>query len=453
MTTQHPNIIFLFTDDQRFDTIHALNNPAIHTPNIDRLVKQGTIFTHASIMGGSCGAVCMPSRAMVMTGRTLFHLDDMGQTIPENHIMMPVWLREQANYHTYGIGKWHNGRETYARAFDDGARIFFGGMNDHWNVPTYDFDPTGEYAEGKDAIDPGYHSTEKFADAAVDFISKYGKENPYFLYVAFMAPHDPRTMPFRFLQMYDADEIDLPENFLPQHPFDNGALTIRDELLADFPRTEREIRNHIADYYAMITHLDDNIGRILRAVENKGQVENTIIVLAGDNGLAIGRHGLMGKQNLYEHSVRVPLIFSGPNIPQENQTDAFAYLSDIFPTLCEMTGIEQPDTVDGVSLVSSIQENTPTRESFYYAYTKVQRAVRTKTHKLIEYVVDGERHTQLFDLLRDPNETHDLSQEPDQQALIAQLRNELLKWRKRTGDYRERESAFWEGYESSSTGG
>lgn len=448
---KRPNILFLFTDDQRFDTIHALNNPHIQTPNMDRLVEQGTSFTHAAIMGGSNGAVCMPSRAMVMTGRTLFHLEDMGQTIPEEHMMLPCWLREQAGYHTYGIGKWHNSRESYARGFDDGAHIFFGGMNDHWNVPTYDFDPTGQYTEGKVTIEPGYHSTEKFSDAAVDFINKYDQDNPFFLYVAYMAPHDPRTMPARFLRMYEPDMIEIPESFQKIHPFDNGALGIRDELLAGFPRDEREIRNHIADYYAMISHLDEHIGHVLDALEASGQAENTIIVLAGDNGLALGRHGLMGKQNLYDHSVRVPLIFTGPGIPQGKQSDAFVYLLDIFPTLCGLTDLGIPETVDGIDLTPAIQGNASERESLYYAYTHVQRAVQNKTHKLIEYVVDGIRHTQLFDLVADPNEIHDLSTIPEQEERIAALREVLWQWRKRSDDTREREASFWKGYER--TGG
>ena len=133
MPTQ-PNILFFFTDDQRFDTIHALGNEQIVTPNLDRLVENGTAFTNAYIMGGSCPAVCMPSRAMLMTGRTLYHLHEQGQGIPEEHVLLGETL-QKAGYVTFGTGKWHNGPAAYARSFTDGAEIFFGGMNDHWNVP------------------------------------------------------------------------------------------------------------------------------------------------------------------------------------------------------------------------------------------------------------------------------------------------------------------------------
>ena len=238
MTEQkRPNIVFLFTDDQRFDTLEYSGNSDIKTPNMDALAKDGCVFTHASIMGGTSGAVCMPSRAMVMTGRSLFHLEDMGQTIPEEHTMLPLWLREQGGYYSYGIGKWHNSRCSYARAFDGGAKIFFGGMNDHWNVPAYDFDPTGEYVEGGYKIDAGKHSSELFADEAIKFINQKHTQ-PFFLYTAFMAPHDPRTMPKEFLDMYDPKEIKLPGNFLLQHPFDNGELMVMSlievGLTADF---------------------------------------------------------------------------------------------------------------------------------------------------------------------------------------------------------------------------
>ena len=138
--------------------------------------------------------------------------------------------------------------------------------------------------------------------------------------------------------MYDPEAVDLPPNYKPEHPFDNGELRIRDEMLADFPRTPAEIRRrHNAEYYAMISHLDAQIGRVLDVLDAKGLADETIVVLAGDNGLAIGRHGLMGKQNMYDHSVHVPLLMRGPGVPQGEIRDAQCYLLDIYPTLCDLT--------------------------------------------------------------------------------------------------------------------
>ena len=457
--TQRPNVLFFFTDDQRFDTIRALGNGQIHTPNLDRLVERGTVFTNAYIMGGTSGAVCMPSRAMLMTGRRLFSIQNEGQEIPDDHALLGETLRE-AGYTTFGTGKWHNGTRAYARSFSDGDEIFFGGMNDHWNVPACHFDPTGEYpgrtkhtwdfqsqsvaTNIADHIHAGKHSSELFADATIGFLRRHDGETPFFAYVSFMAPHDPRTMPQEYLDLYDPDEIDLPESFLPEHPFDNGELRIRDELLAAFPRTPDEVRRHIAAYYAMITHADAQIGRVMDVLKETGQADNTIIVFAGDNGLAVGKHGLMGKQNLYEHSIHVPLMMAGPGVPEGKRSEAFAYLIDIFPTLCDLTDVQVPATVEGMSLVPSpgtIRE--PGRDHLHFAYRHLGRSVRNTRHKLIEYCVDGTRTTQLFDLQNDPHELTDLSSNPEYREILADLRTELTRWRTDLGDTTSMGDSFW----------
>jgi arylsulfatase A-like enzyme len=205
-----PNIVFFFTDDQRFDTIAALGNSDIITPNMDRLVKMGTSFTHAHIPCGTSGAVCMPSRAMLHTGRTLFHLQGEGQSIPKEHTTLGESLRE-AGYRTFGTGKWHNGTESYARSFSDGAEIMFGGMGDHWNVLACDFDSSGRYADRvpmvmnpyanrnitmapRPKVKHGVHSTELFGQATMDFLQHYNEENPYFIYLSFMAAHHAREI-------------------------------------------------------------------------------------------------------------------------------------------------------------------------------------------------------------------------------------------------------------------
>lgn len=458
-----PNILFFFTDDQRFDTIAALGNQHIKTPNIDRLIACGTAFTHAHIPGGNSGAVCMPSRAMLHTGRTLWHLDGAGESIPADHTLLGEHLRSQG-YRTFGTGKWHNGRESFARSFTDGAEIFFGGMADHWNVPVYDFDPTGAYdAKCPFIADPGLskvesfrdchhihagkHSSELLADGAIKFLESYGDDAPLFMYISYLAPHDPRVMPKQFREMYKDEDIPLPDNFMIEHPFDAGVHQIRDEVLADYPRKPAQVREHIADYYAMITHLDHELGRVLDALDRKGMTKDTIIVFAGDNGLAVGRHGLFGKQNLYEHSVRVPLIFAGPGIPEGKRTDAFAYLLDIFPTLCELTGTDMPGSVEGTSLVSAMEnEDEKVRDDLYLAYTSLHRGLRTRTHKLIEYNVNGDRHTQLFDLAVDPHEIHDLADDSGSAGTVAAMRKRLKaladSWDDDAPEWGER---FWAG--------
>ena len=463
--SKKPNIVFFFTDDQRFDTIRALGNEEISTPNIDRLVARGTSFTSAHIPSGSHGAVCMPSRAMLHTGRTLFHLEGSGERIPAEHTTLGEALRE-AGYETFGTGKWHNGCGSYHRSFSSGAEIFFGGMADHWNVPAYDYDPSGCYeATRPECADPmrsnavrhrrcdhirvGRHSSELLADAAVDFLDGHGEEKPYWLYLSFLAPHDPRTMPKRFLDMYDPAEVRLPENFMGGHSFDNGALHVRDEELAGFPRTEAEVRRHNEEYYAMISHLDEQVGRVMDRVEARGDLENTIFVFAGDNGLAVGRHGLFGKQNCYEHSVRVPLIFAGPGIPAGERRDTFVYLLDIFPTLCDLADVSVPKSVEGRSLAGAIGDgNVTVRDRLFFAFERYQRAVKDERYKLIEYVVDGRHNmTQLFDLANDPSELRNLASDPAYRERLDGMRRMLTEMRDEWNDtIPEWGGKFWRGF-------
>ena len=439
---RRPNILFLFTDDQRFDTIRALGNEEIITPNMDRFVRNGTTFTNAYIMGSMSGAVCKPSRAMLLSGKNLFDLVDKGGTIPPEHRMLPEIFRDNG-YITFGTGKWHNGREAYARSFTTGANIFFGGMSDHYRVPIRDFNAAGKYPKETKYYREGKHSSELFSDAAIDFLRNYKDERPFFVYVSYTAPHDPRTAPKKYHDMYDPEKIALPKNFMAEHPFDNGEMRIRDEKLASWPRTPEEVRRHIADYYAMITHVDAEIGRVLEALEKTGQAENTIIIFSGDNGLAVGRHGLMGKQNLYEHSVHVPLIISGCGIPKGKKRDALCYVHDIYPTLCELVGVSIPASVKSKSLAGVIRDpKKKVGDTLFFAYKNFQRGIRDERYKLILYFVKGKRTTQLFNLQADPWELKNLADNPKYAKHVRRLGNKLLRWKDELGD----SSKFWEGY-------
>jgi arylsulfatase A-like enzyme len=236
--------------------------------------------------------------------------------------------------------------------------------------------------------------------------------------------------------MYRPEEIPLPPNFLPEHPFDQGALRIRDEKLAGFPRKPDEIRKHIADYYAIISHMDEQIGRVLEALEDTGLDESTLIVFSGDSGLAVGNHGLMGKQNLYDASgVHVPLIFKGPGIPRGQRRDALCYLFDVLPTLCDLTDTAIPASCDGRSLAAVVAgDERAVRDHQYFAYTDTQRAVQDERYKLIEYSHKGKRYSQLFDLRDDPHETRNLIDQPRYSEHRDRLRAQLQRLKKRYGD-------------------
>lgn len=440
---QKPNIIFLLADDQRAGTISALGNSEIITPNLDKLVHEGVSFKNAYLAGAMNGAVCAPSRAMIMTGRSLFNIDPTGHTIDTMHTTLPKALSE-AGYNTFHIGKWHNGHSAFMRSFTDGSKIFFGGMNSQYNVPTYEYSDTGDYQKDKLNAPSPKHSSELYADAGIQFLQNYNSENPFFLYIAFQAPHDPREMPEEYLALYDTSNITLPPNFMPLHPFDNGELDIRDEWLAAYPRTPHEIKANIAAYYAMITHLDAQIGRILNTLEEQGLSENTIIVYSGDNGLAVGQHGLMGKQNLYEHSIKIPLIFSGKGIPKSIMREGFSYLYDIYPTLCEFAGVTIPSSVQGKSLKPSLNgESDVERESLFFSYKNFQRAIRKENWKLIQYNVAGEITTQLFNLETDPFEINNLSNNPECASKLNEMKEELRAQMKAFKDEADLDKPGW----------
>lgn len=413
-----PNILFLFTDDQRADTLGALGNRHIRTPHLDRLVRAGTAFREAHIMGSpQHGAVCMPSRAMLMSGRSLFRVrEDL-----RNSDTWPEQLR-RAGYRTFMAGKWHNGEASARRVFPDAGAVFFGGMTDQFAVKVGDI---RNGAVSNRRLETNF-TAQVFADAALGFLSRQTNGEPFCLYVAFTTPHDPRTAPGEFHRAYAADRPPLPANYLPRHPFDNGELEVRDEKLLPWPRTPDAVRDELAAYYASVSATDFQIGRLLAELDRLGLTENTVIVLAGDNGLAVGSHGLLGKQNLYEHSTRVPLVISGPGIAPARRTDALCYLTDLAPTLCTLAGTDAPFGSEGRDLGPLLRGGRAThgREELFTAYRHVQRSVRDARWKLIEYPQAG--RTQLFDLRRDPEERHDLAEDrrhrPERDRLVARLR-------------------------------
>ncbi|HTU92107.1 MAG TPA: sulfatase-like hydrolase/transferase [Gemmataceae bacterium] len=422
---RRPNVLFLFSDDQRADTLAALGNKHISTPTLDRLVREGTVCTRAYCMGSTQPAVCLPSRAMLMSGRSLFRIHNnlKGQTT------WPEMFRK-AGYATFLSGKWHNGPESAKRSFAEGRAVFFGGMGNPYKLPVCDFKPEGGLTAKKPS---GKHSVALFADRAIEFLKRQQGERPFLCYVAFNAPHDPRLAPKEYHERSNAAKPPLPPNFLPQHPFNNGELIVRDERLAPWPRTPDVVRQHLADYYASIAFLDAQVGRILDALRASGQYDNTIIVFSSDHGLAIGSHGLMGKQNLYDHSMHTPLVFAGPGVPRGQQTDALCYLLDIFPTLGELAGVAAPEGNEGKSLVAVLAgKQKRIRSSIFTAYRDVQRAVRGERWKLILYPRINK--TQLFDLKNDPAELKNLTADPRHKGEVERLMQRLKDWQKQVGD-------------------
>lgn len=426
-TRKKPNILFLFADDQRADALGCSGNTYIRTPNIDRIAENGVRFTNNYVMGGHHGAICAPSRAMLMSGKSLFHVYD----VLDGVMTMPKYFSNYG-YETFGTGKWHNGAKSFEATFQKGDNVFLGGMSDHYNVPCRTLGSDGKLTE---PVKKGY-STDLFAEAAINFLSTYAsgaKQNPFFCYVAFTAPHDPRSPHKDYMGMYPDGTIPLPGNFKELHPFAFDALNVRDETLGAWPRTPEMIQQSLSDYYALISHLDNRIGEIIENLKKLGLYGNTIIVYAADNGLAIGSHGLLGKQDLYEHSMKVPLIISGPGIPKNEVRKAMLYLFDLFPTLSDLCGLPSPEGVDGKDFVPVLMgKEKAVRHSIYTAYRNTVRAVRTEEWKLIRY--PQRNYSQLFNLKNDPLEINNLAALPENKAKVDELMALLDEWHTSTND-------------------
>jgi len=420
-----PNFLILFADDQRADTLRAWGNRTIRTPNLDRLIGRGFSFRGNYCFGSDSGAVCIPSRAMLMSGRTWLDSRHDLTGIP----LMPERLGA-AGYRTFATGKWHNGRPSFLRAFQEGRSVFFGGMSDHTRVPVVDREGDGFTAQRI----ASRFSSEEFASTAIGFLESATNEAPFLCYVAFTAPHDPRNPLTNSVVPYYRNRPPLPANFLPQHPFDNGWMRgLRDENLAPYPRPPEMIRDQLAEYYGLITHLDGEIGRILEALKKHPKGANTYVIYAADHGLALGSHGLLGKQSLYEHSMRCPLVIAGPGIPAGKETRKFTYLLDVFPTVAGLAGMELPERLAGRDL-SPLWKGKAVgwRDSVMLAYTDTMRAVRDERWKLIVY--PRINHRQLFDLRKDPDERRNLAEDPGQAGTIERLTRLLETSQRHAGD-------------------
>ena len=444
---RRPNVLLIIADDHRHGAIRAQGDQVVQTPTMDRLMAEGVSFERTYHFGGLTGGVCVPARACLMAGANPFRAlastdlaDSVGlRTINPGLTTLPESFRE-AGYHTYHVGKWHNDTASFHRSFDDGARIFIGGMSDHYKVPIFDFDPSGEYPKEK-RYEGSQHSTELFGQAAIQFLEGYDRPNPFFFYLAFTAPHDPRTPPPEYAALYPPSEMPVPANVMPEHPFDNGDLKTRDEKLAPWPRTREIVQQHTSDYYGMITHLDAWIGRILETLERTGRAEDTIVVYTADHGLAVGQHGLFGKQNVYEHSARVPCIVRAPGKTGGRRSHALTHTPDLHPTLCELAGVPRADTVETRSLVPLLDGATDShRPVVCQVYKDVQRMVTDGRWKLIRYYQSQERPDagtdgiQLFDLSADPWELSDLSGESGHATHVERLAVALSEWQREVGD-------------------
>ena len=472
-----PNIVLLFTDDQTYNTIHALGNEIIHTPNLDRLATAGTAFTHAYNMGGWNGAICVASRSMMVSGRYIWQAQQQDSLwrLQDSTALAQTWgqMMAERGYNTYMSGKWHV--QAPAEEVFDTVRHVRPGMppdawinrqaaatasNDHGAAAkSMGYDPAQDNArlsgynrpqsENDTTWSPtdttfggfwtgGKHWSEVVKDDALLFIEEATRQTaPFFMYLAFNAPHDPRQSPQKYLDLYSVADIPVPESFLPEYPWKDSignSPALRDEALAPYPRTEYAVKKHRQEYYAIITHLDEQIGKILDALEASGEMDNTYIFFTADHGLAVGQHGLIGKQSMFDHSIRAPFMVVGPDIPSGQTRDQDVYVQDAMATSLELAGIDKPSHVAFYSVMDLIEGDTQEShyDAIYGAYMDHQRMIRKEGYKLIVYPrIDK---VLLFDLKEDPNEINNLADTPEYAEKVESLFNDLIDLQQTMGD-------------------
>ncbi|MDF1815188.1 MAG: sulfatase-like hydrolase/transferase [Verrucomicrobiales bacterium] len=459
---KRPNILFIIADDQSpFDFTFYNPDSGLNAPNIENLAAEGMVFDQAYHMGSYSGAVCRPSRHMIMTGRTLWNLRDKpkakkrkkGEPKPAQQPLPPE-VQEQVDNCMAAV---------FNRAGYDTMRTCKRGNS--FELANQQFTVV------KDATKRGPDEETGSAWHAEQVLDYLGEretskdKDPFLIYYGFSHPHDPRPGPPELMEKYGAvfftdknREINLtpkapalPINYLPAHPFHHGHPNLRDEVAVAGVwerRDETTIRNQIGCQYACSENVDIQIGRVLEKLKAMGELENTYILYTADHGMAIGRHGLQGKQNLYEHTWRVPFIVKGPGIKPGSRTKGNIYLLDVLGTMCDLAGIKKPESVESISFRPVLEGKKQTiRSVMYGAYcggTKPGiRSVRQGDWKLIKYdVLDGEvRETQLFNLKENPHEfldregmQRDLAEDPEYAGVRKKMEGLLLKKMQRHGD-------------------
>jgi arylsulfatase A-like enzyme len=430
-----PNVLVLVADDLRPDGIAALGNPVARTPHLDALAARSLVFTRAF-----CSyPICVVSRTEMMTGRHHWEYRRNGGPFREGQTTWPEAFRD-AGYETWHTGKWHVSGRPSQRGYTDVAGLFTGGGADFWKEGRTDrrgVPVTGyvgwifQSEDGKElhpelGVGLTPETNDRIADAALSLIRR-GAETPWFCHVNFTAPHDPLFPSEASAARLRDAEIGTPPDFLPEHPFDHGNLKGRDELLLPFPRTEASVRELRRDYHAVIEDLDRAVGKILAGLAESGEGKNTVVIFTSDHGLAAGSHGLSGKQNQYDHTLRVPLLIAGPGIPP-GRTAAMVYLRELFPTTCDLAGIPIPASVTGRSFDEVLKgESEGHHDAVFGTFTDTQRSIQTADGwKLVFYPKVGK--FQLFDLNGDPDEMHNLAADGIEHPRFKELFDKLMEW-------------------------
>lgn len=417
--SSRPNILFIIADDQSPFDLKAYNPQSpLETPRIDQLAAEGMVLDGAYHMGAWVSGVCTPSRHMIMSGRTLWHAPNRPGKTDNPHANNPAMVPPDIVEHSLAAVFNRAGYDTMRTCKKGNS---FDAANARFTVRR-DADKRG----GTDETGSAWHG-EQVLDYLDERESKKD-DDPFLIYFGFSHPHDTRDGKPELLAKYGAvnhtdpnslppandKQPTLPPNYLPDHPFKFRLPGARDEERVSGVwknRDERTIRNELGREFACSENIDLQIGRVLDKLETMGELENTYIIYTSDHGIAIGRHGLQGKQNLYEHSWRVPFIVKGPGIEPGSRATGNLYLLDVLATLCDFARIPAPETNEGISLKPVLEGKTDAVRDVLYGVFCAEtrpglRSLKKGDWKLIKYdVMDGQRReTQLFNLADNPHE-------------------------------------------------
>jgi arylsulfatase len=440
-----PNILWYCTDQQRFDTIKALGNEHVRTPNIDALIGEGVAFTHAYCQS----PICTPSRASIMTGMypsRVHNTRNGNDTFPESPPLVSKLIAD-SGYDCSLIGKFHltSGGNRPEPRLDDGFNDWWHSHapRDDWPEGTHDYadwvrakgGDLNALRESKERVPAELHQTTWASERAIEFISRE-RDQPWLLNVNIYDPHPPFIPPKSYADQFKAEDMPGPyfqeSDLAQQAKFAN--VDFQDEIKTP---EEHNAKDAQAKYYAMIALIDDQFARVLESLDQTGQRDNTVIIFTSDHGETLGDHGLMFKGcRFYEGLVRVPLIFSWPGQFQQNlQCDGLVELLDMSATILDLCGVEVPDYFQGNSLLpvlSGNEDGTKLRDSVRCEYFEAldpfftggpgsyATMYRDEQYKLTVY--HDQQLGELYDLKADPWEFDDLWDNPD----FANVRNELI---------------------------
>ena len=424
------NMLFIFSDQHTRRALGCAGHPLVRTPNLDRLAARGTLFTNAYCNG----PICVPSRASMATGR---HVHDIGiwDNARPYHGTVPSWGHRlmAAGHRVTSIGKLHYRDTSDPNGFDEeivplhvigGVGMLFTIIRDPLPV-SRKFPMLVHEAGGGESTYTEYD--RQITAHAMDWLEREaGKQgdNPWALFVSLVCPHPPWIAPEPFYGLYPHDEIPVPPAYWPgERPEHPAFQDFRHFFGHEQPFDEAELRKVTAAYYGMISYLDDNIGKLLTALERNGLAGNTRVLYASDHGESMGHKGLFSKCNMTEESVGVPMILAGPDLPPGRAVDTPVQLLDVFPTILEATGVARGDEdrrLAGQSLLGLAEGDQPERvilaEQHSAGAKSASFMIRRGRHKYVHHI---DYPAQLFDLEADPEESNDLAGDPSRGALLA----------------------------------